>query len=57
MDYKKAYEKALIYLAEEGCPTVPMNDTRQDRKCLKCMENDADVFDKRIRCWNKKFTE
>ena len=57
MDYKKAYEKALIYLAEEGCPIVPMNDTKQDRKCLKCMEKDADVFDKRIRCWNKKFTE
>ena len=57
MDYKKSYKKAIAYLAEQGCPTCPPDDEIQDHKCERCMEMDADVLEKRMSCWNKKFIE
>ena len=57
MDYKKSYKKTIAYLAEQGCPTCPPDDEIQDHKCERCMEMDADVLEKRMSCWNKKFIE
>lgn len=57
MDYKTLYENALRYLASQECPECPPEDEIQARKCEHCMEMDADVLEKRIDCWNKKFIE
>lgn len=55
MDYRKAYERVLDFLASGECPICPPDNLEMDKECQDCMDNNSDTFDKRRSCWNKQF--
>lgn len=57
MDYKKAYDKAINYLADTECPPCEYDDVERNDECIFCMEHDQDSREKKIACWRKQFED
>lgn len=57
MDYKKAYDKAINYLADMECPPCEYDDVERNDECIFCMEHDQDSREKKIACWRKQFED
>lgn len=55
LDYKKAYDKVINYLASRGCPPCSYDNTERNKKCIYCMEHNLDTQEKKIDCWRKQF--
>lgn len=56
MEYAKAYANAINFLIEEkGCPDCPIEDTKQNEICMRCIKTNADTYLQKVVCWKKLF--